>query len=47
MHCKKIRDGADRWHRVETYIAEHSGAEFTHALCDECREEHYPRVPTR
>lgn len=47
MHCKKIRDDSNHWHRVETYIASHSAAEFTHALCEECRETHYPRVPTR
>jgi DNA-binding response OmpR family regulator len=47
MHCKKIRDEENRWQRVETYIAQRSAAEFTHALCEECRERHYPRVPTR
>jgi len=47
MHCKKIRDDENRWHRVETYIAKRSAAEFTHALCEECREMHYPRVPSR
>lgn len=47
MHCKKIRDDENRWHRVETYIAKRSAAEFTHALCEECREMHYPRIPSR
>jgi DNA-binding response OmpR family regulator len=42
MHCKKIRDDEDTWHRVETYIEKHSEAMFTHSLCEECMAEHYP-----
>ena len=42
MHCKKIRDESNSWQRFETYISEHSQAEFTHSLCGECRDKHYP-----
>ncbi len=42
MHCKKIRDDSHTWHRLETYIEEHSGAMFSHALCDECLAKYYP-----
>jgi CheY-like chemotaxis protein len=42
MHCKKIRDDGDTWHRVESYIEEHSDAMFTHSLCEECMAKHYP-----
>jgi DNA-binding response OmpR family regulator len=42
MHCKRIRDEQEIWHRIETYISEHSEAEFTHSLCDDCREKYYP-----
>jgi len=34
--CKKIRDGEGYWHQVESYIASHSEAEFSHGLCDDC-----------
>lgn len=44
MHCKKIRDDGDVWHRMESYIESHSGALFTHSLCESCMSEHYPRV---
>jgi DNA-binding response OmpR family regulator len=44
MHCKKIRDDASTWHRLETYIQEHSGAVFTHSLCESCLQEHYPTL---
>jgi DNA-binding NtrC family response regulator len=34
--CKKIRDDHGYWTRIETYISEHSEAEFSHGLCPEC-----------
>ncbi|HOX47361.1 MAG TPA: response regulator transcription factor [Myxococcota bacterium] len=42
MHCKKVRDESQIWHRVEAYIEEHSQARVTHALCDECLARFYP-----
>jgi DNA-binding response OmpR family regulator len=43
MYCKKIRDDSDSWHRVESYIERHTEAMFTHSLCSDCREEHFPK----
>lgn len=40
--CKKIRTQAGAWTRLETYIREHSHAEFSHGLCEECVERLYP-----
>lgn len=37
-YCKKIRDDTGYWSRIETYIARHSRAEFTHSICPECEE---------
>jgi hypothetical protein len=42
MHCKSVRDDGDAWHRIEAYLEQHSEAQFTHSVCDRCREEHYP-----
>lgn len=42
MHCKKIRDDAGYWQRVEAYIQTHSEAKFSHGICPDCREELYP-----
>lgn len=36
--CKQIRDKEGRWHRVETYLAAHSEATFTHGLCPDCAQ---------
>lgn len=42
MYCKKIRDDTDTWKNIEIYIEEHSDAMFTHSICRECRQKHYP-----
>ena len=40
--CKKIRDDRGYWQKVESYIAEHTNAAFTHGLCPDCLEKLYP-----
>lgn len=35
--CRRIRDGAGAWLGLETYISEHSEADFTHGICPGCR----------
>lgn len=37
-YCKKIRNDADYWQQLETYISEHSDAEFSHGVCPSCFE---------
>jgi len=41
-YCKKIRDDKGYWNRIESYIQDHSGAEFTHGMCPECLKKFYP-----
>jgi len=36
-YCKKIRDDQNYWRQVEAYVSSHSEAQFTHAICPECR----------
>lgn len=40
--CKKIRDDKGYWNQLESYIKEHSEAEFSHGICPECAEKKYP-----
>ena len=40
--CKKIRDDEGYWQQIEEYIRDHSEADFTHGICNECVEELYP-----
>jgi len=41
-NCKRIRDDRGYWNKIETYIKEHSEADFTHSLCPECKKSLYP-----
>jgi sigma-B regulation protein RsbU (phosphoserine phosphatase) len=38
-YCKKIRDDKNYWQQVDTYVADHSEAQFTHGICPECRDK--------
>ncbi len=40
--CKKIRDDQGYWNQIESYISEHSEAEFSHSICPDCQEKLYP-----
>lgn len=39
--CKKIRDDKGYWQQIESYISEHSNAEFSHGLCEDCAKKLY------
>ena len=45
--CKKIRDDKGYWNQIEEYIRDHSEAEFTHSICEECVEKLYPEFVKR
>lgn len=40
--CKKIRDDAGYWQQIESYITDHSEADFTHSICPDCASKLYP-----
>ncbi|MCF3648819.1 ABC transporter substrate-binding protein [Synoicihabitans lomoniglobus] len=42
--CKKIRNDEGYWDQVEIYIEEHTRAEFTHGICEDCMKRLYPEV---
>jgi PAS domain S-box-containing protein len=42
MHCKKIRDDKGYWDQLEDYIKNHSEANFTHCICNDCFKKLYP-----
>ncbi len=42
--CKKIRDDKGFWNQIEAYIENHSEAEFTHSICQECAKKLYPEL---
>jgi len=34
--CKKVRDDQGYWQQMETYISDHSKADWTHGICPDC-----------
>jgi PAS domain S-box-containing protein len=40
--CKKIRDDKGYWNQIESYIRDHSEAEFSHGICPDCAKKLYP-----
>jgi hypothetical protein len=43
-YCKKIRDENNQWQQIESYIAGHSSATFTHGICPECTRRYFGDV---
>jgi hypothetical protein len=43
-YCKKIRDDKGYWNQIESYIRDHSEAEFTHGICPKCSKKLYPQL---
>lgn len=37
-YCKKIRNDLNYWQHVESYVSDHSQAEFSHSICPSCYE---------
>jgi len=38
-YCKKIRKDQGYWEQVESYISDHSEAQFSHGICPECYDK--------
>lgn len=38
-YCKKIRDDSGYWNQLETYIRDHSDANFSHGVCPDCMQD--------
>jgi PAS domain S-box-containing protein len=43
-HCKNIRDDKGYWNKIENYIHQHSGTQFSHGICPECTKKYYPDI---
>lgn len=43
-HCKNILNEDGHWQQVEAYVTDHSKAQFSHGICPDCVEKHYPEL---
>jgi sigma-B regulation protein RsbU (phosphoserine phosphatase) len=44
-YCKRIRSTSDDWEPLESYISEHSEAQFSHGICPPCLAKAWGEVP--
>lgn len=42
--CKKIRDDKGYWQAVEKYVSDHTDAQFSHSICDDCLRQSEPEL---
>jgi hypothetical protein len=42
--CKKIRDGASSWSRLEAYFKEQWDVDFSHGYCPECYRDAFSKL---
>lgn len=40
--CKNFRDDSGFWHEVESFLTQHTEAEFSHSFCPDCLHKLYP-----
>lgn len=43
-YCKNVRDDRGYWNKIEAYLHKYSKAEFSHGICPDCREKHFPEI---
>ncbi len=49
-YCKRVQSvpepdiSAVPWEAVESFVARHTGAAFSHGICPQCVGEHYPEI---
>lgn len=48
MHCKKIHltgeDQPEEWMDIESYFAKQDDLAFSHGICNDCLQKHYPET---
>jgi DNA-binding response OmpR family regulator len=47
-YCKRIRDVAEQWQSIESYVEARSEAQFSHGYCPDCYEKYVrPQIEKR
>ena len=46
-YCKKVRNEANYWEQVDSYLTTHSDLELTHGICPQCSEKMMKELTNR
>ncbi|QXE91231.1 hypothetical protein KP001_01430 [Geomonas subterranea] len=41
MYCKKVRKDEKSWQQMESYISQHTEAQFSHGICPSCFDDNF------
>ncbi len=44
-YCKNIRKDDGFWQKLEAYIGQRTGSQFSHCICPECYDRHFAHEP--
>lgn len=44
-NCKRIRTDQGSWEQIESYVRQHTGAEFSHGMCPDCARSWEAAMP--
>ncbi len=44
-YCKKVRSDVGGWEQIESYVRQHSQAQFSHGICPDCFGDRWPEMP--
>lgn len=47
MYCKQVKNDKQSWQQMESYISQHSEAQFSHGICPACFEERFGDTPIK
>ena len=45
-YCKQIRNDEGYYEQIESYLAHNSEVDFSHTICPDCAEKHFPGLHT-
>ena len=43
-YCKSVRDREGAWQPIEHFLMQHSTLNFSHGICQDCMNDHFPEV---
>ncbi len=43
-YCRRVRGDDDYWQHIEAYLTERAGSQFTHGICPDCADTHFPEL---
>jgi len=43
-NCHQIKNERDEWQKIENFLRNHFGMQFSHGICPDCKKKLYPQL---